>query len=404
MAALVGKSSEGANAKANTITNVKQQGRTTTYDVGDVGDASDARVSAIKQKKAALDARMMRLANEREKQKMERLAAKQEASDPSESAAAFWKNFKDVERKVLSSIENCNDDASTLVDAAGRVDAMQKLVADASYFLPPYDSRSASVTIQDLREKIKDAKEKQAPRKKFSFKARRKRKEKKTSGKKVKENDKESCSDEKESRKAKTAVGGTGADGEEPLSTTAEDFVVANRSGETIIISKGEIASKGCTDVVLSNLERCIIVIGDVMNALRINNLKACTVYSGPVAGSVLLNRCTESSLWIASRQIRLHHSHKCTYRLQTKSTPIIEDCTSLMFGAYNLSYAGLQEQLREANLSEFSEQWKDVQDFKWLRAQHSPNWSLVPDDDWGGAPKSDKVELLSRATVARAL
>ena len=67
MAALVGKSSEGANAKANTITNVKQQGRTTTYDVGDVGDASDARVSAIKQKKAALDARMMRLANEREK-------------------------------------------------------------------------------------------------------------------------------------------------------------------------------------------------------------------------------------------------------------------------------------------------------------------------------------------------
>ena len=26
--------------------------------------------------------------------------------------------------------------------------------------------------------------------------------------------------------------------------------------------------------------------------------------------------------------------------------------------------------------------QWDQVDDFKWLKAEHSPNWSILPDDD----------------------
>lgn len=26
---------------------------------------------------------------------------------------------------------------------------------------------------------------------------------------------------------------------------------------------------------------------------------------------------------------------------------------------------------------------WDQVDDFKWLRAEHSPNWSVIPENEW---------------------
>lgn len=82
-------------------------------------------------------------------------------------------------------------------------------------------------------------------------------------------------------------------------------------------------------------------------------------------------------------------------------SNPIIEHCTTLRFGRSGLYYPELGDQLAvrsgrwacaplfrtdaaQANglqVEGTDTKWAEVQDFNWHKAQHSPNWSLVPDD-----------------------
>lgn len=36
----------------------------------------------------------------------------------------------------------------------------------------------------------------------------------------------------------------------------------------------------------------------------------------------------------------------------------------------------------QEAGLADVANAWEDVKDFKWHRAQKSPNWSVIPESD----------------------
>ena len=138
------------------------------------------------------------------------------------------------------------------------------------------------------------------------------------------------------------------------------------------------------------------------MSALRVTNVKRCHVYGGPVAGSLLLEGCEDCTFWLASRQIRLHHAERCTFHLRVMSNPIIEDCTGLIFAPYNLQYSGLQEMLVAAGLgSTEKNMWSRVQDFKWHRAQHSPNWTeCVEASKWAVDAKHEAVTLLPEQLV----
>ncbi|CDY63924.1 hypothetical protein HID58_078830 [Brassica napus] len=63
-------------------------------------------------------------------------------------------------------------------------------------------------------------------------------------------------------------------------------------------------------------------------------------------------------------------------------SRPIIEDSSGVRFGPYCLGYGGIEEDLKTAGLEEETESWANVDDFLWLRAVHSPNWSLLPQEE----------------------
>jgi hypothetical protein len=66
------------------------------------------------------------------------------------------------------------------------------------------------------------------------------------------------------------------------------------------------------------------------------------------------------------------------------RSGPIVEDCSGLRFAPYALEYPGLEQELKDADLSQEAcgEMWTQVQDFKWLRQQQSPNWCILPEGD----------------------
>lgn len=88
------------------------------------------------------------------------------------------------------------------------------------------------------------------------------------------------------------------------------------------------------------------------------------------------MRSCT---LWLASRQVRIHRASGSRLHLRVASGPIIEHCTTLGFGPCPaLAYPGAAEDLEAAQLAEDRGLWRQVQDFGWLRSTPSPAWRAL--------------------------
>lgn len=64
---------------------------------------------------------------------------------------------------------------------------------------------------------------------------------------------------------------------------------------------------------------------------------------------------------------------------MYTTSKLIIEDCTRLTFHELQYAYPSLEADLLRSGLHGHNF-WKDVQDFKWIKKERSPNFTLVFD------------------------
>lgn len=86
----------------------------------------------------------------------------------------------------------------------------------------------------------------------------------------------------------------------------------------------------------------------------------------------------------LASHQIRIHRAKKSDFYLRVRSRPIIEDSNGVRFAPYCLGYGGIEEDLKTAGLEEEETEssWANVDDFLWLRAVQSPNWSVLPQEE----------------------
>ena len=106
------------------------------------------------------------------------------------------------------------------------------------------------------------------------------------------------------------------------------------------------------------------------------------------------MEKCQGCTLYLAARQLRIHHTYDTTLYVHVVSGPVIEDCDGLKFAPWALAYPGWEEQFVEAGLrvrvregeggreGEQGNAWQEVKDFKWLRLQQSPHWSVVPEEE----------------------
>ena len=321
-----------------------------------------------------------------------------------------------------------------LTPLSGSIDGMQKMAAGAAFYLPPFDIRSAATSLRKMRATLASTKELVQPKKKFSFKEKRAARKAAAEAKKAAKKAKKEAE-----RLQRLAAGGdapSASSGDKKVKVkatqasflpTVVDYTVRAKRNETITVPPGALSewaaqeleekdkeggagtggeTSKSRDVVLADLEDCVVFLGDTMSALRVDNLRRCHVYGGPVAGSLLLEGCEDCTFWLASRQIRLHHGVRCTFHLRVMSNPIIEDCSELSFAPYNIEYDGLRGQLAAAGLGSTSRgMWKQVQDFKWHRAQHSPNWATIDADSskWIKTSRHGDVRILDAPLVLEA-
>ncbi|KAJ2518991.1 hypothetical protein GGI11_002703 [Coemansia sp. RSA 2049] len=140
------------------------------------------------------------------------------------------------------------------------------------------------------------------------------------------------------------------------------------------------------TDCELRDISNSVIDLRQASNAIRALNchrLNNSIIVCGPFAGSATVRDSVNCILVLAVRQMRLENSSSIDVYLHCSSRPIIEKSSGIRFAPYppasSMSHqhsslsAGVSELLALPNM------FDAVDDFNWLRRQHSPNWSINP-------------------------
>ncbi|KAJ8769687.1 hypothetical protein K2173_005290 [Erythroxylum novogranatense] len=292
--------------------------------------------------------------------------------DSTSSSTAFSSKFSDSKRSVesqLAELPTLSDSChlkSRLAEISSEISSLEQLVAESSYFLPSYDLRAALKSISDLKQSLEKLISELLPKKKFSFKN-------KSASKNVHTEPRETAKAEKSN----------------PIITIPESPGFRNKQNE--VLTKNFRGSE-IGEFTISDLDSCEVRLIGSVRAAFINRLRNCKVYGGPVTGSILMEDVENCVFVLASHQIRIHCAKRCDFYVRVRSRPIIEDCGGLRFAPYCLKYDGIGDDLKEAGLDEESGNWSNVDDFKWLRAAQSPNWSVL---DEGERVGSIQIEVL---------
>ncbi|KAH7520587.1 hypothetical protein FEM48_Zijuj08G0160900 [Ziziphus jujuba var. spinosa] len=298
-----------------------------------------------------------------------RSADSDSSSSPLESTSSFLSHFADSKRSIEEKLAQCrltptsdSAEVKTRLDCiSSSISNLEKLVAEKSYFLPSYEVRSSLKTISDLKQSLDILNAELIPRKKFSFRNKAAKKEQVIDPKKdtVKEKEVEIRKPEK------TAF------------AIPESPGFRNKTGELLV---SQFKGSEIGEFTISDLDSCEVRLLGCVRALFIHRLRKCRIYVGPVMGSILIDGVEECVFVMASHQIRIHNAKASDFYLRVRSRPIIEDSSSVRFAPYCLSYEGIDRDLKEASLDEETGNWANVDDFRWLRAVQSPNWSVLPE------------------------
>ncbi|XP_020588423.1 tubulin-folding cofactor C [Phalaenopsis equestris] len=329
----------------------------------------------IAQKKHA--AMVERLSNNHQS-RLQHSAARRSAADSSspsfESVQSFLHRFSEAKRSVEADLHRSRAVAASDPDAISQIKLeldkvsssisdLEKLVSEHSYFLPPYEVRFSLKTIEELKEMVESANADIAPRKKFSFKNK--------------------ASSKKESAGLPKEIGRfySVSDAGKSMFSFPDSPGFRNKKGEILVKRFGESEFDG--DFSIADLDSCDVYLKGRFRALFIHRIKNCRVFAGPVLGSILIEEAKDCLFMLASHQIRIHHARDCDFYLRVRSRPIIEDCNGVRFAPYRLLYEGIDEELRNSGLDEETRNWANVDDFLWLRAVQSPNWCLIPEEEF---------------------
>ena len=102
--------------------------------------------------------------------------------------------------------------------------------------------------------------------------------------------------------------------------------------GQLLVKAPGKIAGRGFS---LSRLEGCEVVLADNADQVTVEELVNCKVFIGPTRGSCYIRKCRQCTFTIASGQLRVLGSADCSFFIDVRSDPVIENCERVLFGQY---------------------------------------------------------------------
>ncbi|KAL7619431.1 hypothetical protein AAE478_009970 [Parahypoxylon ruwenzoriense] len=356
--------------------------------------------------------------------------AEPKTTDPKER---FFRYFQ----AEITAIQGQIDDLATLSPVGGErqdctdtiltgISRLSNEVMDAGDYIPAYDQRTYSQAIKALTEKLNETAAKFAPKSRFQFKPRAAklaptaepeadlrqrplfntdRVQQQAVIEAVK-SDAPSLKDyhEELERAEKSGI-------RKPSFSAANSIALYDHAGLHIMLPST--ASRATSSGSLTNLSRCVVDMtvptstGAPFAGLALKNIKESLIIAGHVAGPVHITGLENSIVVVAARQVRIHECKNVDLYLHCTSHPIIEDCKGMRFAPLPEFYAnklGISSEKQRQN------QWDQIDDFKWLKSEPSPNWGVLPkdkrisEDIWKnsvcGSPSLSTDDILRRVGV----
>ncbi len=196
-----------------------------------------------------------------------------------------------------------------------------------------------------------------------------------------------------------------------PSFSKATSVTISQHEGVHIILPAS--ASHATSSGSLTNLKRCIVDMsvptasGAPFAGLALKNISQSLMIAGQVAGAAHITGLKNCVVVVDSRQVRMHNCENVDIYLRCTSKPIIEDCNAIRFAPLPSIYKSRGEEHND-------DQWNRVQDFKWLKQEQSPNWSILPAQDmlenmiWKdivpGAPGKGTEDILKEVGIGKYL
>ncbi|KAJ1456898.1 tubulin binding cofactor C-domain-containing protein [Pelagophyceae sp. CCMP2097] len=283
-----------------------------------------------------------------------------------ESPGDFWASWGD-ERDAIKEGGQGIKSPDALEAYEARVKALGARAAKASGWLPAFDSKRAIREAKELGDLLAAVRKKIAPRKKFGFRAR------------------ENVAAEPPPEEDAAAMAKAAA--EKAKAAPARDEQEAMQTHQGFFGEKGKVlvwnADSPDSELHLADLEDCVVFAPGVLGALRLKNVRNCEVYAGRVTGPAFVVDVVGCRLRLAARQLRIHDTYDTDFYVAVSSGPIVEDCCGLRFAAYSTAWTPSLDVVSTAA-------WRDVKDFKWLKAAQSPHWALLPREDYALEPREN--------------
>ncbi|KAK2768833.1 hypothetical protein FQN54_000693 [Arachnomyces sp. PD_36] len=329
-------------------------------------------------------------------------------------------------------------------------------VKDASSYIPTYDQRIYAEAIKALQDKLTETRAAVAPRSKFAFRTARKNPSaislsdaaeiaaqgrRHIPGYRSPDNSSVESSVNPTPNYAPTPPGETSQprqrpelaptsfpavaveDTDEPMPSqpqtssirrptfsTASSVSVNSHSGLHILLPAS--ASRSTVPASITGLQHCVVDMsiptanGKPYASLTIKGVKESLLICGQVNGPAHITDVDHSVIVVSCHQFRMHGCENVDIYLSCSSKPIIEDCKNVRFGRIPRAYALDQNQPSGQDL------WDQVEDFKWIKSEHSPNWGLldqstaVPEEVWAeivpGGPGWSLDDILRATKVSR--
>ncbi|KAL4810122.1 tubulin binding cofactor C-domain-containing protein [Aspergillus unguis] len=155
---------------------------------------------------------------------------------------------------------------------------------------------------------------------------------------------------------------------------------VNNHVGIHIMLpAKGSTASVPAS---VTAMDRCVVDMsiptagGKPYASLMVKTVSDSLLLCGRIDGPAHLTGVRNSVIVVNCRQFRMHDCKNVDVYLSSSSNPIIEDCTGIRFGRIPRAYQTLDHDRLDSD-----DRWSLVEDFKWIKPEPSPNWSLLGQD-----------------------
>jgi tubulin-specific chaperone C len=309
----------------------------------------------------------------------------------------FFRHFQHEVSNIEALISNLGTITTSISERGDAIDnclsaiaLLNQEVKDASSYIPAHDQRTYGDGIKALSVKLQDARARFEPKKKFAF------------NKKPKANDiaqkngiadsgsssgtvapgLPSSANETTNSKPNEALSSTSlsniSETSQHSSDTSTNLILFKEANKHIVLPIS--SSKANGSGTINTLTNCIVDMSGsgarterhALQTLTLRNINYSLLICSRVHGAVHLTNLINTTLVISSRQFRMHNSRNCDVYLQTSSRPIIEDCSGIRF-------APLPEIYRTGEDGGGGDEWQNVDDFKWLREEPSPNWGVLP-------------------------